>query len=62
MKKTNNNNEFELFTGSPRPVSLPYIRLKTRKPKGFLNLLQMPRITDDQRRRLKKSLDRRDGQ
>lgn len=58
----NNNNEFELNSKSPRPVVLPYVRLRRRKPMGFLNSLQLPKLTALQRERLKNSFNRRDGQ
>ena len=59
--RKNNSNEFELGKAQSRLRETPYVTLKKEPPKGYLNPLQMPLITDNQREKIKESLSRRGG-
>lgn len=55
----NNSDEFVLGKPAPRVGETPYKTVVKKPPKGYLNPLEMPFLSEAQRRRLKKSLAKR---
>ena len=55
------SNEFDLQQSNIRRSPVPYLVLTNEKPSGYLNPLQVPTMTPEQTKKLKKSLKNAKG-
>ena len=56
-----NSNEFELYSNSPRPFTVPHIQVKRRPPEGVIPFINAPNVSPYQMRKIIQSMKEREG-